>query len=147
MTREEFYKTAKVMDEAKKIIRALEVIELHLTGKAEQIICTFNDEKRKRQDVNNMIQGLFMDNSEETMGVSVPKFLNYDYFLQETLSGNGKEIKIGDKNLLKAVKSRSLSSFAPEEMFVARDKFLNNLKKALEEVLTAIQLPKVEENK
>ena len=127
MTREEFYETAKVMDEAKKIIRALEVIELHLTGKAEQIICTYN--------------------SEETMGVSVPKFLNYDYFLQETLSGKGKEIKIGDKNLLKAVKSRSLSSFAPEEMFVARDKFLNNLKKALEEVLAAIQLPKVEENK
>ena len=147
MTREEFYETAKVMDEAKKIIRALEVIELHLTGKAEQIICTSNDEERKRQDVNNMIQGLFMDNSEETMGVSVPKFLNYDYFLQETLSGKGKEIKIGDKNLLKAVKSRSLSSFAPEEMFVARDKFLNNLKKALEEVLAAIQLPKVEENK
>ena len=148
MTREEFYKTAKVMDEAKKIIRALEVLDLHLLG-----YCTSghpcgygNTDGLQNFDIIHMIQGLFKDD-EETMGISVPNFLRHDYFLEDTILDSGKEIKVGDKNLLQAVRSHDLSRLAPEEMFVARDKFLNNLKKALEEVLATIQLPKVEENK
>ena len=149
MTREEFYKTAKIMDEAKDVVRALEVIDLHLVG-----YCTSghpcgygNTSRLKNGDVIRMIQGLFVDDDKETMGVSVPLFLRYDYFLEDTISNSEKEIKIGDKNLLEAVRSHDLSRLAPEEMFVARDKFLNNLKKALDEVLATIQLPKVEENK
>ena len=151
MTREEFYKTAEVMDKAKNIIRALEVIDLHLVG-----YCTSghpfgfgNKEGLQSYDITRMIQGLFVidDQDQEKMGVSVPNLLCRDYFLENTILDSEKEIKIGDKNLLQAVKKRSLETFAPEEMFVARDKFLNNLKKALEEVLAAIQLPKVEENK
>ena len=148
MTREEFYKTAEIMDEAKDIVRTLEVIDLHLVG-----YCTSghpcgygNTDGLQNCDIIHMIQGLFKDN-EETMGISVPNFLHHDYFLEDTISHSEKEIKIGDKNLLQAVRSHDLSRFAPEEMFVARDKFLNNLKKALEEVLAAIQLPKFEDKK
>ena len=148
MTREEFYKTAKVMEEAKNIIRALEVIDLHLLG-----YCTSghpfgfgNKEGLQSYDITRMIQGLFVsdDQDQETMGVSVPNLLCRDCFLENTILDSEKEIKIGDKNLLQAVRSHDLSRF---EMFVARDKFLNNLKKALEEVLATIQLPKAEEKK
>ena len=147
MTREEFYKTAKVMDEVKNIVRTLEVIDLHLLG-----YCTSghpcgygNTEGIQDGDIVRMIQGLFRDDDGETMGVLVPNFLEYSYLLENAISHSEKEIKVGDKNLIEAVKERSLETFAPEEMFVARDKFLNNLKKALEEVLAAIQLPKAEE--
>ena len=149
MTREEFYKTAEVMDKAKNIIRALEVIDLHLLG-----YCTSghpcgygNTDGLRDGDVAKMIKGLFLDDDEESAGVSISKFLHHDYFLEDTISHSGKEIKVGDKNLLEAVKKHDLALLAPEEMFVARDKFLNNLKKALEEVLAAIQLPNVEEKK
>ena len=149
MTREEFYKTAEIMDEAKNIVRTLEVIDLHLVG-----YCTSghpcgygNTDRLQDGDIARMIQGLFRDDDKETMGILVPNFLSYGYSLENAISHSEKEIKIGDKNLLQAARSHDLSRFAPEEMFVARDKFLNNLKKALEELLAAIQLPKFEENK
>ena len=136
MTREEFYKIAKVAEEANNIILTLDVIDYHL-----------NNEKFRCADVGHMIEGLFRNDEEELKGVSVTDFLCRDYFFSDTILNTGKEINIGDKNLLKAVRSHNLWRLAPEEMFVARDKFLNNLKKALEEVLAAIQLPKVEEKK
>ena len=149
MTREEFYKTAEIMDEAKNIVRTLEVIDLHLVG-----YCTSghpcgygNTDRLQDGDIARMIQGLFRDDDKETMGILVPNFLSYGYSLENAISHSEKEIKIGDKNLLKAVRSHDLSRLAPEEMFIARDKFLNNLKKSLEEILAAIQLPKAEENK
>ena len=47
MTREEFYKTAEVMDKAKNIIRALEVIDLQTLEEVLAAIQLPNVEEKK----------------------------------------------------------------------------------------------------
>ena len=137
MTREEFYKTKEIMEEAKDVVRALEILDFHLFEATTDCCCNENDRRtRDNSDFAHMIQGMFV--SEKLVSV----FLKQYYCDLDNLLIHGE---IGDKNLLETVKKRSLETFTPEEMFVARDKFLNNLKKAFEKILAAIQLPKAEE--